>query len=153
MIPSLSVSTRASSMSSEPAHAAEPNKLFPKRAPSSSAQSTRRIVMGGLPLNCVLMRRRISKPASTFKQPSSQPPLGTESMWPPMRSSLEDSPRNVLHKFPAASAWVSMGNCASFLVNQERVVLHMGVNATRCAPSASLVSARKSFSSSTVRLA
>jgi hypothetical protein len=33
-----------------PAKAEEPKRLRPKRAPSSSAQSTRRMVTGGLPL-------------------------------------------------------------------------------------------------------
>ena len=83
-MPSLSTRPRASFMSRLPEQADEPNKLLPNRAPSSSAQSTRRTVTGGLPLYCELMRRRISTPASTLRQPSSQPPFGTESMWPPM---------------------------------------------------------------------
>ena len=92
-MPSLSFSPRASSMSRFPEHAEEPNRLLPKRAPSSSAQSTSRTVTGGLPSYCAWMRRRISTPASTFRQPSSQPPFGTESMWPPMSSAFSDSPR------------------------------------------------------------
>ena len=66
-MPSLSFRPRASSMSRLPEQADEPKRLFPKRAPSSSAQSTRRTVTGGLPLYCALMRRRISTPASVFR--------------------------------------------------------------------------------------
>ena len=45
-------------MSRLPEQAEEPNRLLPKRAPSSSAQSTRRTVTGGLPLYCAWMRRK-----------------------------------------------------------------------------------------------
>ena len=85
-IPSLSFRPLASSKSRKPEHAEEPKRLRPNRAPSSSAQSTSRTVVGGLPAYRVLIWRRISTPARMFRQPSSQPPLGTESMWPPIRS-------------------------------------------------------------------
>src|SRR5206468_9523997 len=101
--PSLSLSFLVSFMSILPEQADEPKRLFPKRAPSSSHQSTRRTVTGGLPLYCSAMRRRISTPASVFKHPSSQPPFGTESIWPPMSSALSDLPARVAQKFPAAS--------------------------------------------------
>ena len=48
-------------------------------------------------------RRRTSTPAITFRQPSSQPPFGTESMWPPISSERSDSPRSVNHWLPASS--------------------------------------------------
>src|SRR5271170_3296841 len=131
-IPFLSFKPRASSRFKLPEHADEPNKLFPKRAPSSSAQSTRRMVIGGLPLYCELIRRKISKLAKTFRQPSSQPPFGTESMCPPMSKDFSDSPRNVVHKFPAASVWISTGNSESFFLSQLRAAIQVGVNATRC---------------------
>ena len=38
-------------------------------------------------------RRSTSTPASTFRQPSSQPPFGTESMCPPITSTRSDAPR------------------------------------------------------------
>jgi serine/threonine protein kinase len=75
----------------------EPNRLLPKRTPSSSAQSTSRTVTGGLPLYCALIRRKISTPATVFKQPSSQPPFGTESMCPPISTSCSLAPRSVHH--------------------------------------------------------
>ena len=56
---------------------AEPMSERPKRAPSSSAQSTRWIVSGGVPFS--FSRRSTSRPARTPRQPSSQPPPGTES--------------------------------------------------------------------------
>jgi threonine dehydratase len=76
---------------------------LPKRAPSSSAQSTSRTATGGLPEYWVLIRRKISTPARRFRQPSSQPPLGTESMWPPIRRACGDAPRRVAQTFPASS--------------------------------------------------
>ena len=84
-IPSGSVRARSSSWSAiEPAAADEPKSERPKRAPSSSAQSTRRTVTGGAPSSA--RRRSTSTPATTLSAPSSQPPLGTESMWPPIRT-------------------------------------------------------------------
>ena len=78
-MPSRSVSLRSSSWSAiEPAAADEPKSDRPKRAPSSSAQSTSRTVTGGVPSSAI--RRRTSAPARTLRQPSSQPPFGTESM-------------------------------------------------------------------------
>src|ERR1700733_13614846 len=102
-MPSLSLRPRASFMSRLPEQAEEPKRLLPKRAPSSSAQSTRRTVTGGLPLYWELIRRKISTPARTFKQPSSQPPLGTESIGPPMSGLFSDAPAMVNQVLPAAS--------------------------------------------------
>ena len=56
---------------------------------------------GRLPSSAI--RRSTSTPATTLRQPSSQPPFGTESMWPPMRTARSDSPGSVNHWFPAAS--------------------------------------------------
>ena len=56
---------------------------------------------GGSPSSAI--RRSTSTPASTFREPSSQPPFGTESMWPPIRSARSDAPRSVNHWFPASS--------------------------------------------------
>ena len=57
--PSLSVRTRSASMVWVPAKAEEPRRLRPKRAPSSSAQSTRRTVTGGRPL--IFVRQSAAK--------------------------------------------------------------------------------------------
>ena len=81
--------------SGQTAAALDPKSERPKRAPSSSAQLTSRTVTGGLP--CSAIRRSTSAPATTFNAPSNQPPLGTESRWPPIRSSLSDRPRSVHH--------------------------------------------------------
>ena len=102
-MPSRSVSARSSSWSRiEPAAADEPKSERPKRAPSSSAQETSRTVTGGSPSAAI--RRSTSTPASTFRQPSSQPPFGTESMWPPMHERRgRRRPRSVNHWLPASS--------------------------------------------------
>ena len=82
---------RSSSWSAiEPAAAREPNSERPKRAPSSSAQSTSRTVTAGSPSSA--SRRSTSTPATTFRQPSSQPPFGTESMCPPISTARSDAP-------------------------------------------------------------
>ena len=89
--PSRSVSFASSSWSRiEPAAADEPKSERPKRAPSSSAQSTSRTVTGGSPSSAI--RRSTSTPASTLRQPSSQPPFGTESMCPPISSACSERP-------------------------------------------------------------
>ena len=149
-MPSRSCRPRASSISSVSAQADEPNRLLPKRAPSSSAQSTSRTVTGGMPSYSSASRRRISTPASVFKQPSSQPPFGTESMCPPMRSALSEVPCRVAQKFPAASLCVSTGRSDNFSLRKARALVQVGVKATRCAPFSSPVSARNSFNSATV---
>ena len=90
--PFASVRCLSSSWSAiEPAAALEPKSERPKRAPSSSAQLTSRTVSGGCPSSAT--RRSTSTPAMTLRQPSSQPPFGTESMCPPIRSARSDAPR------------------------------------------------------------
>ena len=69
--------------------------------PSSSAHLTSRTVSGGVPSAAI--RRSTSTPASTFRQPSSQPPFGTESMCPPIRSARSEAPASVNHWLPASS--------------------------------------------------
>ena len=68
-------------MSSVPTLAAEPNRLRLNLAPSSSAQSTRATVIGGVP--SAAMARSNSNPAITPSAPSSHPPFGTLSRWLP----------------------------------------------------------------------
>ena len=112
-MPSRSVSSRRSSWSDiEPAAAEEPKSERPKRAPSSSAQLTSRTVTGGVPSSAI--RRSTSTAATTFRHPSSQPPFGTESMWPPISTARSESPRSVHHWLPAASTSYSSGRPSSF---------------------------------------
>ena len=87
----LSFKPASTSRSRLPATAAEPNKLRPNRAPSSSAQSTSAIVRAGFgPSHRALIT---SRPAITPSAPSSQPPLGTESRCEPITIVSSDSPR------------------------------------------------------------
>ena len=93
---------RSASIDSVPAKAEEP-KDCARSAPSSSAQSTSRIVTGGRPPNSAATRRRIASPDMMPSAPSSQPPFGTESRCPPTRSAFPDSPASVTQRLPAAS--------------------------------------------------
>ena len=142
-------SSRSSSWSRiEPAAALEPKSERPKRAPSSSAQLTRRTVSGGVPSSAI--RRSTSTPATTFRQPSSQPPFGTESMCPPISSARSDSPGSVNHWFPASSI-SSSAPTSTFARSHSRARSQVSVHATRWAPFSSPVSSWSSRSSATVR--
>ena len=102
--PSRSVSRRSASWSViEPAAADEPNSERPNRAPSSSAQLTSRTVTAGAPSSAI--RRNTSAPATTLRQPSSQPPFGTESIWPPIRTARSERPRKVA---PVVAGFVAL---------------------------------------------
>ena len=96
-------------------------------------------------------RRRTSTPAMTFRQPSSQPPFGTESMWPPIRTARSDRPGSVHHWLPASSISFSTLEPSSFPRSHARASSQVSVQAVRCAPFSSPVSSRSSRSSSTVR--
>ena len=138
--PSASVRSRSSAWSAiVPDAALEPKSDRPKRAPSSSAQLTSRTVNGGVP--SAAMRRSTSTPATTLSEPSSQPPFGTESMWPPSTSAVSDSPRSVNHWLPASSTSSTAPVGASFCESQSLAVTQVSVQATRWAPSSSPVSA------------
>ena len=115
----------------EPAAADEPNSDRPKRAPSSSAQTTSLSVTGGSPSAAI--RRITSTPASTFRQPSSQPPFGTESMCPPISSARSESPGSVNHWFPASSI-SSTAPVGSSLRGGIPRPSQVSVQATRWAP-------------------
>ena len=78
----------------------DPSRLREKRAPSSSAKSTTVSVTGGV---VPVRRRSASRPASTPSGPSSQPPFGTESRWPPMITVSGRAPGSVVQRLPAAS--------------------------------------------------
>ena len=150
-IPAASVRARSSSWSAiEPAAADEPKSERPNRAPSSSAQLTSRTVAGGVPSAAI--RRRTSTPATTFRAPSSQPPFGTESMCPPIRTARSASPRSVNHWLPAASTDSSAPVSATLPRSHLRASSHVSVQATRCAPFSSPVSSWSSRSSATVRV-
>ena len=88
VMPCLSVSLPISSGSIAPEQAEDPKSERPKAARlPPSHQSTSLMVIGGVP--SALMRRRTSRPASTYQPPvRSQPPFGTESKCPPMISVL-----------------------------------------------------------------
>ena len=148
--PVASVSCASSSWSAiEPAAALEPKSERPKRAPSSSAQLTRRTVSGGVPSSAI--RRTTSTPAMTFRQPSSQPPFGTESMWPPISSARSEAPASVNHWLPASSISSAAPDAASLPRSQSRARAQVSVHATRWAPFSSPVSSCSSRSSATVR--
>ena len=87
----------------------------------------------------------------TFSDPSSQPPFGTESMWPPISTARSEAPRSVNHWLPAASTVSSTGTPSSRERSQPRARSHVSVHATRCAPFSSPVSSASSRSSATVR--
>jgi PAS domain-containing protein len=55
-----------------------------------------------------------------------------------------DADHNILQVNSAASRWRVTGRPSSLLANHSRAFCQMGVKATRCAPSASLVSAASS---------
>src|SRR4249919_260555 len=146
--PSASRRSRSSCWSAiDPAAALEPNSERPKRAPSSSAQLTRRTVTGGRPSAAI--RLSTSEPATTFSAPSSQPPFGTESRCPPMISVRSESPGTVHHWFRASSNSISIPS--SFPAIHSWAFTHVSVQATRCAPSSFPVSSCSSRSSATVR--
>ena len=148
--PSRSTSARSSSWSAiEPPAADEPNSERPNRAPSSSAQSTSRTVTGGVPSSAI--RRRTSAAPRTLRQPSSQPPFGTESMWPPSRTARSESPRSVYQSLPAASRSTSSGRSERLSASHARPFAQVSVHATRCAPSSFPVSERSSSRRETTR--
>ena len=88
----------------------------------------------------------------TLRAPSSQPPFGTESMWPPINTARSEAPARVNHWFPASSISSAAPVSATLRASHSRAVCHVSVQATRCAPFSSPVSSRSSFSSATVRL-
>ena len=100
-----------SSGSSVPATAEEPSRLRPKRAPSSSAQSTSVTVQGGVPASASV--RSVSSAAMTPSAPSSQPPFGTESMCEPITTVSGRSPARRAQRLPASSTSTSTGSSAS----------------------------------------
>ena len=106
--PAASVRSRTAAGSSVPANAELPRRLRPKRAPSSSAQSTSATLRAGEPSD-----RSTSTAAITPSAPSSQPPEGTESMWEPTAITSSDAPATSAHRFPAASTVTSAGTSST----------------------------------------
>ena len=142
---------RSSSWSAiEPAAADEPKSERPKRAPSSSAQLTSRTVAGGSPSSA--SRRSTSTPATTLSAPSSQPPFGTESMCPPIRTRAVG---RAAQREPLVARRVDLllgAGPATLPRSHSRARSQVSVHATRCAPFSSPVSSWSSRSSATVRL-
>src|SRR5215210_3557139 len=146
--PSLSLRPRTSSGLRVPTAAPEPKRLRPKRAPSSSAQSTSRRVTGRF---WGASTRKTSRAAMTLRAPSSQPPFGTESMWPPSSTASSESPGAVAQRLPASSVSTSQSISWSFSRSQSRAFAHSPVQATLRAPSGPPVRLASSFNSSTAR--
>ncbi len=109
----------------------DPSRLREKRAPSSSAKSTTASVTGGV---VPLRRRSASTPASRPSGPSSQPPLGTESRWPPMTTVSGRAPGRVIQRLPAASVSALRPAFPSRSSSQRRASRQIGPHATRWAP-------------------
>ncbi len=82
---------------------------------------------GGRPSSAI--RRSTSEPATTFSAPSSQPPFGTESRWPPMISVRSESPGTVHHWLRASSNSISIPS--SLPAIQSCACTHVSVQATR----------------------
>ena len=152
-LPSRSVRPRSASMVCVPANAEDPNRLRPKRAPSSSAQSTSRTVIGGLPPYCSAMRlstayaaitpgsRRATRHSAPSPDdfPESAPSPNRRQAWSnyflPHRNDVPPATR---------SAWSE---------TRSRAFSQVGLHASRCAPFSSAVSSRSSFSRSIALLA
>ena len=77
------------------------------------------------------IRRSTSTPATTFREPSSQPPFGTESMCPPISSDRSERPGSVNHWFPAASIVSTAPVGCTFSRNHARASSQVLVQATR----------------------
>ena len=130
--PSASVRSRSSSWSViVPEAALDPKSDLPKRA-LLVGPVDELTVTGGVPSAAI--RRSTSTPATTLSTPSSQPPFGTESMWPPMTSAWSESPPRVNHWLPASSTSSSAPVGATF-AESHLAATHVSVQATRCAPS------------------
>ena len=149
-VPCRSFSSRTSSIFRLPAAAADPSRLRPKRAPSSSAQSTSFSVTGGVVPACI---RSASSAAITPRQPSSHPPLGTESRWLPTMTVFGEAPGSVTQLLPAESVSTRSPSSAIFPLNHSRASRHTGPQARRCAPSGVDVRAASSRRSAITRCA
>ena len=117
---------RRSAGSSVPANAELPNRLRPKRAPSSSAQSTSTSGRGGgSPARA--QARRTPSAAITPSAPSSQPPSGTESRCEPSASAgaAGRAPSSRAQRLPASSGSASSADLGEQLA-EERARLAPG---------------------------
>ena len=147
-VPSRSFSWRTSSIFRLPAAADDPSRLRPKRAPSSSAQSTSLSVTGAGADACM---RSASSAAVTPRHPSSHPPFGTESRWLPTMTVFDDAPGSVTQLLPAESVSMRRPSSATLPLNHSRTSRQIGPQARRCAPSAVDVRAASSRRSAMTR--
>jgi hypothetical protein len=131
--PSASRRSRTSSGSSVPAHAEEPSRLRPNRAPSSSAQSTNRTPIGGV-VPARESCRTVSSAVISPSAPSSQPPLGTASMCDPTIMKWSSTPAIGAQRLPAWSRSGSRPSSTSFAVSHDRASCQSGDQASRFAP-------------------
>ena len=91
-----------------------------------------------------LNRRSASNAAITPSVPSSHPPFGTESRWPPMMTVRSDSPGSVAQLLPAASTTGSQADLPQAVHASTRALRAIPAPMPRrCAPSAVLVFAAK----------
>ena len=127
-VPCRSFSSRTVSTSRLPAAADDPRRLRPNRAPSSSAQSTSLIVAVGVVPACILSA---SSAAITPRLPSSHPPLGTESRWPPTMTVRGVEPGSVTQLLPAESGSMPRPSSATLPLNQSRASRQTGPHARR----------------------
>ena len=149
-VPCRSVSSRTLSIFRLPAAAADPSRLRPNRAPSSSAQSTSFSVTGGV---VPAYMRSASSPAMTPREPSSHPPFGTESRWLPTMTVFAEAPGSVTQLLPAESVPTCSPSSAILPLNHSRASRHTGPQARRCAPSGVEVRAASSRRSAITRCA
>ena len=125
---------RSTSMSSVPTTAAEPNRLRLKRAPSSSAQSTRATVTGGVAVGGEgAQQLEAGHHAERAVEPTA------------LRHAVEvdaddehvvgRSPRRTAQRLPASSVSTSTGSARSSSRSRDRASSHSGVHARRRDPS------------------
>ena len=152
-VPSRSVSPRTASGSSVPAAGA--------RAEQAAAEARALLVGPVDELERDAARllgasaRSTSRPPTTLSAPSSQPPFGTESRWPPTitKRSSRRRARSPTCCRPRRARRSRRRSRRARPASHSRAVIQVSVQATRWAPSSSPVSRRSSFRPATARAA
>src|SRR5689334_22912328 len=127
----------------------DPNRLRPKRAPSSSAKSISETVQGGVPASAIV--RRASSAPKTPSAPSSQPPLGTESTCDPITTVSGRAPSRRAHRLPASSTSTATGSSPRRSRRNPRARSHSSVQHSRRAPPGPPVRSASARRSATAR--
>ena len=135
-VPLASRRSRTSSGSSVPAAAEEPSRLRPKRAPSSSAQSTSRTVTGGALARLRRARAaRRARPSRRGSRRASRPTAPRRGASRRSRS-RSPSPGSSAQTLPASSRSTVMPSSSSSLPrNHSRAASQSSLQASRRAPS------------------